>query len=451
MRRNPFAPWPLLAMLLLLAIGLPVRAACTAGNSNASAIESTPISDFTVNGDGTVTHGKTGLMWKQCAEGLSGAGCSSGTATTANWANALKAANTANTDAFAGYTDWRLPNRKELESIIEFCGSDPAINQTVFPANPSNIFWSSSSYLFSPSSAWVVSFSIGTTGGGDKTGGFFVRLVRGGQPVDTFDLLKPYSVIYDGNTNTGGNVPTDSTAYAPGDTVTVKANTGGLVRNGYTFAGWNILPDSSGVSYAPGATFAMGSDNVTLYATWQLCTYTISPQSRSLSASGALGSVSITAPSGCNWTAASNTGFITITGMSNGSGNGSVSYSIAANATCSARLGTVTIAGQTFTVIQAQVATVPGAPTGVSATASNGRALISFSAPANTGGTAITGYRFTRFPGGITRTRLGPSTAPFGFTGLTNNTAYTFRVRARNCVNFGPQSAPSNSVTPTPF
>lgn len=125
MRHNPFAPWPLLVMLLILAVGLPAYAVCTAGNPNASVIESTPISNFTVNGNSTVTHTKTGLMWKQCAEGLSGANCSSGAATPMIWANALKAANTANNAAFAGYTDWRLPNVKELESIVELCGYNP--------------------------------------------------------------------------------------------------------------------------------------------------------------------------------------------------------------------------------------------------------------------------------------------------------------------------------------
>jgi hypothetical protein len=197
MRRDLFALWPLLAMLLILAVGLPAHAttSCTAGNPNTtSLIESTPTSDFAPFGaaDVTVTHNKTGLMWKRCAEGLSGASCATGAATTMTWANALKAANTTNTAAFAGYTDWRLPNEKELNSIVEFCGYNPSINQTAFPATPPALFWSGSSYVPNPADAWDVFFGSGFTNANYKANSYYVRLVRGGQSVDAFDLLKPY-------------------------------------------------------------------------------------------------------------------------------------------------------------------------------------------------------------------------------------------------------------------
>jgi fibronectin type 3 domain-containing protein len=83
------------------------------------------------------------------------------------------------------------------------------------------------------------------------------------------------------------------------------------------------------------------------------CTYAISPSSASYSSSGGTGSISVTAPSGCAWTATSNNGWITITSGASGSGNGSVGYSVAANTATSARAGTITAAGQTFTVNQA--------------------------------------------------------------------------------------------------
>jgi uncharacterized repeat protein (TIGR02543 family) len=269
MRRNPVAALPLLAMLLLLAVALPARAACTAANPNANVIESTPTSNFTVNGDSTVTHAKTGLMWKQCAEGLSGTNCATGTLTTMTWQNALKAANTANTAIFAGHADWRLPNKKELESIVEFCGYNPSINQTVFPATPASLFWSGSSYA-DPSYAWYVYFGFGDAGAATKASSYVVRLVRGGQSLDSFDALNPTAshVVYDGNGNTGGSVPMDNNVYAAGSTVTVLGNTGSLVKTGYAFAGWNTAANGSGASYAGGATFTMGSSDVTLYAKW---------------------------------------------------------------------------------------------------------------------------------------------------------------------------------------
>ena len=197
MRFNLVASWPLLAVLFLPALGLPAHAAtsCAAGNPNTtSALESTPTSDFTVNGNGTVTHAKTGLVWKQCAEGLSGVACASGAAAQMTWAGALKAANIANAAQFAGYTDWRLPNRKELESIVEFCGFDPAINQTVFPATPASMLWSATSYLPNPTLAWVVYYTVGFTDASDKAGTAFARLVRGGRSLGSFDLLSQSGV-----------------------------------------------------------------------------------------------------------------------------------------------------------------------------------------------------------------------------------------------------------------
>lgn len=269
MCRHPFAIWHAVMMLVFLAVGSPAHAVCTAGNPNAMVIEFTPTSDFIINGNGTVTHAKTQLMWKQCAESLSGTSCT-GIATAMNWANALNAANTANTTAFAGYTDWRLPNVKEIESIVEFCGYNPAINQVAFPATPTGFlpFWSSSSFVSGPTGAWFVFFSDGNTGASDKAYNGFVRLVRGGQSLDSFSRFN--SVTYNGNTNTGGNPPTYVNEYAAGDIVTVLDNTGALVKTYNTFAGWNTAADGSGIGYAGGATFSMGSDNVTLYAQWTL-------------------------------------------------------------------------------------------------------------------------------------------------------------------------------------
>ncbi len=79
-----------------------------------------------------------------------------------------------------------------------------------------------------------------------------------------------YSVAYDGNTATGGAVPVDGTAYHITDTVTVLGNTGGLVKTGSTFSGWNTAANGSGTDYNGGDTFAMGSSNVTLYAQWMV-------------------------------------------------------------------------------------------------------------------------------------------------------------------------------------
>ena len=77
-----------------------------------------------------------------------------------------------------------------------------------------------------------------------------------------------YSVTYNGNGKTGGDVPTDATAYEEGDVVTVKGNTGSLEKTGSSFVGWNTASDGTGTFYPAGYKFYMGNANVTLYAVW---------------------------------------------------------------------------------------------------------------------------------------------------------------------------------------
>lgn len=90
--------------------------------------------------------------------------------------------------------------------------------------------------------------------------------------------------------------------------------------------------------------------------------------------------------------------------------------------------------------------TVPGAPTIGIATAGNGQATVSFTAPASNGGSAITGYKVTSAPGGL----IGAGSAsPIVVAGLTNGTGYTFTVQAINGIGTGLASAASNSVTPS--
>ncbi|HTT71824.1 MAG TPA: InlB B-repeat-containing protein [Anaeromyxobacteraceae bacterium] len=77
-----------------------------------------------------------------------------------------------------------------------------------------------------------------------------------------------FTVTYDGNGATEGQVPTDSTQYGPGQGVTLPGNTGNLAYAGYTFIGWQTKADGSGTVYAPGSSFTMPPSSVTLYALW---------------------------------------------------------------------------------------------------------------------------------------------------------------------------------------
>jgi uncharacterized protein (TIGR02145 family)/uncharacterized repeat protein (TIGR02543 family) len=77
-----------------------------------------------------------------------------------------------------------------------------------------------------------------------------------------------FTVTYNGNGNTAGTVPVDVNKYETSATVTVKSNSGSLLKAGATLAGWNTAADGSGTSYDAGSTLMMGSANVILFAKW---------------------------------------------------------------------------------------------------------------------------------------------------------------------------------------
>jgi hypothetical protein len=86
------------------------------------------------------------------------------------------------------------------------------------------------------------------------------------------------------------------------------------------------------------------------------CSFSIMPTSQNFANSAGMSSVNVTSATGCEWIATSNDAWIVITSGSSGDGNGTVNYSVAANSG-PARMGTITIAGQTFTVTQDGVST----------------------------------------------------------------------------------------------
>lgn len=142
-----------------------------------------PVADaasYTLSADGQeVTDTQRGLIWRRCAEGLlwDGSACNG---TTIYYTHALalqRAASVATTTAMA----WRLPNVKELLSIVDENRADPAIDIVAFPSTPSSGFWSSSPYVGDASGAWFVYFYYGNVGGGNRDLNYAVRLVRASQ------------------------------------------------------------------------------------------------------------------------------------------------------------------------------------------------------------------------------------------------------------------------------
>ncbi|WP_428562368.1 MAG: DUF1566 domain-containing protein [Solidesulfovibrio sp. DCME] len=121
--------------------------------------------NYADNGDGTVTDQTTGLVWEKA-----------GSASGMNWGQALAWCEQTTT---AGYTDWRLPNKRELEHLADKSRLRPAIDPAF--TEPINWYWSSTTYAGNSANAWGVSFDFGGAGN-DKTKGYtgHVRCVRGG-------------------------------------------------------------------------------------------------------------------------------------------------------------------------------------------------------------------------------------------------------------------------------
>jgi hypothetical protein len=143
---------------------------------------------------------------------------------------------------------------------------------------------------------------------------------------------------------------------------------------GYSVAANTTTSARNGTMTIAGQTFTVSQAATT-------CTYAISPASQSVNPAGGTGSVGVSSTSGCAWTAVSNaTSWLTVTSGSNGSGSGTVGYSAAANTTTSSRSGTLTVAGQTFTVNQAAAgctyAISPTSNSFTSAVQAQGRSLL---------------------------------------------------------------------------
>jgi hypothetical protein len=137
----------------------------------------------------------------------------------------------------------------------------------------------------------------------------------------------------------------------------------------------------------------------------------------------------------------------TVSGLTNGT-----TYTFRVAATNAVGTGPASAASNAVTPTAPPAATAPGAPTNVTATAGNGSATVSWTAPSD-GGSPITSYTVTPFVGTTAQTPTtvtgNPPATSTAVSGLTNGTSYTFTVTATNAVGTGPASAASNAVTPT--
>jgi CSLREA domain-containing protein len=133
-----------------------------------------------------------------------------------------------------------------------------------------------------------------------------------------------------------------------------------VTTDGSGNAGFNstfTAPVPSGSAVTATATSMTTPPNTSEFSpcvtsTGSSCTYTLSAPDASFSASAGMGSVNVTTVAGCAWTASTKTSWIEVTSGSSGNGNGTVTFTVENNPANTARSGTITIAGLTFTVLQ---------------------------------------------------------------------------------------------------
>ena len=124
------------------------------------------LADFTRT-NGVVTDNTTNLQWQDDVASVS-----------KTWSQAITYCETLSLD---GRSDWRLPNKNELLSIVDYTKSNPAIDSTFVNIITSNSYWSSTTYSSHTNYAWSIDFYYGDTYGTYKGTSKYVRCVRGGQ------------------------------------------------------------------------------------------------------------------------------------------------------------------------------------------------------------------------------------------------------------------------------
>jgi len=143
--------------------------------------------NFVDNGNGTITDYVTGLMWEKLGDN---GGLHDKDNTYAGLPAAFAKATAANTAVFAGHTDWRVPNLRELESIPNYENYNPAVPPIFHSActtgcspvtcscTKNNIYYTSTTYIGYDPACWKINMTDGDIYAGDKVDTHYVRLVR---------------------------------------------------------------------------------------------------------------------------------------------------------------------------------------------------------------------------------------------------------------------------------
>jgi hypothetical protein len=290
------------------------------------------------------------------------------------------------------------PALSATQITVGASGGPGSVGVTVSAGCP----WTASS-----SAAWI-SITAGTPGNGNGTVSYTVA-ANGSTANRTGTLTvagQTYTVTQQGVTCTFSISPTSGSVPASSSTGNVSVTApNGCAWTAVSGAGWIAVTagaNGSGngtVAYSVGAnptttprsgSIAIAGQTFTISQPGAPCTFGISPTSTSAPAGASTGSIAVTVASGCPWTAVSNAPWITVTSGASGSANGTVNYSMAANPAGTGRSGTITVAGQTFTVTQSGVACTSSiSPTGSSVAAAATSGTVTVNIPAGCSWTAV--------------------------------------------------------------
>ena len=291
-------------------------------------------------------------------------------------------------DCGAGFTDWRLSNRKELRSLYNYADSLPGgattnaawLNQQGFSNVQEDNYWTSTTISDSTDMGWRITLADKELAGSTKDDSdHFVWPVRayGNSDISVSPTSHDFGSVNVGSSSTpqtfavnnvsdvGLIIGTLGITGADASEFSIQNDncSGQTVASGSCTVDIVFPPASEGIKSAKLSIPSNDPDTPTLDVPLSgiggTCTYSISPISQPFSSDGGMGSVSVTVADGCDWAASSNASWITITSGSTGSGNGAVNYSVSSNTSTSLRTGTMTIAGKTFTATQSGVGASP--------------------------------------------------------------------------------------------
>ena len=200
--------------------------------------------------------------------------------------------------------------------------------------------------------------------------------------------------------------------------------------------------DTNTTCVARAGTLTIAGQTFTVNQDAGLGSYTLSAAATALGATGGSGTVTVTTGTGCGWTAASNIAWLHLSSGASSAGNGTVGYTVDTNTTCVARAGTLTIAGQTFTVNQdAGTGVFSISPTNTNVGTAGGSSNVSVSATSTCSWNADSNSDWIKLTGNASGSGVGmvtfsvdPNTAVDSRVGILSIAGQTFTVTQMGCI-----------------